>query len=166
MRKYLIFVCIVVTAVVSIRLCIRHFSGAGDDSMPDIREVAADPEVYAGQTLTSRAIMMNWNHFAAKDGRYLALEMSPDLKSQVESIYQIHGKGREVRITYRLYDWNTLAEIRDCQEAQERIGVRASKKLSLEKERDRLEEPVRELEAIEKLILEAKANLQRLTEEN
>ena len=69
MRQYFIFACIVVTAVTCISVGIRHFRGAGDDSKADIRKVAADPEAYAGQTLRSRAIMMNWNRFAGNDGR-------------------------------------------------------------------------------------------------
>ncbi|MCK4850126.1 MAG: hypothetical protein KAT11_02185 [Phycisphaerae bacterium] len=165
MRRYFIFACILVTAVVSIRLCISHFFAAADDSLTDIRQVAADPEAYAGQTLTNRAIMMNWNRFAGKDGRYLTLEMSPDLKKQAENIYHIHGEGREVRITYQLYEWNTLAKIRACQEVEERVRRRSQRRMSLEKERSRLDKPVRKLEAIEKLRLETKAKLQRLSEE-
>ena len=55
MKKYFFFACIVVTAVVAIRLCIGLF-GAGDDNLTDIRQVGADPEAYAGQTLTGRSI--------------------------------------------------------------------------------------------------------------
>ncbi|NIA06605.1 MAG: hypothetical protein GWP14_03050 [Actinobacteria bacterium] len=165
LKKYFIFACIVVTAVTCISVGIRYFRGAGDDSITDIRKVAADPEAYAGQTLRSRATMISRNHFAGEDGRYLALEPLPDLKSQADSIYQVVGNAHEVRITYRLYEWNTLAEIRDCQEIQKRVRGRSRRKMSLEKEQVRLEKPVRKFAAIEKQVLEVKAKLQRLTEE-
>ena len=165
-RNYFIFVCIAVTAVAAIGVCIRYFRGAGDDSMTYIREVAADPQAYADQTLTSRAIMNNWNRFADKDdGRYLALGMSPDLKKQAEGILQLHGGGREVSITYQLYDRNTLAQLRDYQEVEEISRGRSQRKRALEKERNQLDSPLRKFEANEKLRLKTGELWQQLTKE-
>ena len=170
MRKYFIFACILVTAVVSIRLGISYFSGAGNDNLTDIREVGADPQAYASQVLTSSVIMVDSNHFRHKVGTrnwHLALKTPSDLdaNAKVKRIHQTYGKGKSVIIEYEMYGQTTLAQIIAYQEAEEQVRRRSKRTMSLEKEQGRLDKPVRKLEAIEKLRLQAKARLQRLTEE-
>lgn len=169
MKIYLIIVCIILASV----LCVYMFRGRGDTET-DVRLVVADPEAYAGQTLTSRVKIVGSNHFchtggtASRGGNrkasYLGLKTSPDLANKTKGFQQAFGSGKPVLIKYQVFEYDVFAKIRACREFEERVRERSLRKINLEKERERLEKPVHQFKSLEKMELEAQTNLQRWSE--